>query len=108
MYKVKILIKDHPVFLGINEYEKRKKNMVDVQIEYFEKTYIDYFEVYKIVEKNLKDKKFSLIEELIEQLEMDLKKFFKKRASFKVVVRKIKPYRMKFCDFVEMEKCKKI
>uniref|UniRef100_A0A7C3J7A2 Dihydroneopterin aldolase/epimerase domain-containing protein n=1 Tax=candidate division WOR-3 bacterium TaxID=2052148 RepID=A0A7C3J7A2_UNCW3 len=108
MYKVKILIKNHPIFLGIYDSEKRKRNRVDIQIEYFEKTYIDYSEVYKIVEKTLKDKKFSLMEELLEQIEMDLKKFFKNRTTFKVIIRKIKPYRMKFCDFVEMEKCKKI
>ncbi|MEJ5308051.1 MAG: dihydroneopterin aldolase [candidate division WOR-3 bacterium] len=108
MYKVILYIKNFPVFLGVYEVEKKKKNLVDILLEYEEKEFIDYFEVYDTVETLLKNNKFSLIEEMIEYLEKGLKKFFKDKNSFRLVVKKNKPYRMKYCSYVEMEKCKKI
>lgn len=108
MYKVKIYLKDFPIYLGIHEFEKKKKNLIDIELEYEEKEFIDYFEIYDTLVTLLKNKKFSLIEELVEFLEKELKKFFKDTDSFRIVVKKNKPYRMKYCSFVEIEKCKKI
>lgn len=108
MYKVKIYLKNFPVFLGVYESEKKRKNLVDIQLEYEEKNFIDYSEVYNTLKNILKNKKFSLVEEMIEFLEKELKKFFEKKNSFRLIVRKNKPYKMKYCEYVEMEKCKKV
>ncbi|MEO0288051.1 MAG: dihydroneopterin aldolase [candidate division WOR-3 bacterium] len=108
MYKVKLYLKNFPVYLGVYEVEKNKKNLVDILLEYEEKEFIDYSEVYNTIKTLLENKKFSLIEEMIECVEKELKKFFKNRNSFRLIVKKNKPYKMKYCYYVEMEKCKKI
>lgn len=106
MYETKIFIKDYPVFIGSYKKEQKKKSLIDLEIKYVEKDIIDYSKVYDTVVNVLKNKRFILVEDLIDHLKSDLKKIFKKKTRFQITVRKKNPYLMKKCKYVEIKNVK--
>ena len=91
--KYKILIEnlEFEAIIGILEFERKNKQklMVNCEIEYEKKeNFIDYAEVCNLIEKTIKEEKFKLLEDAMDNIEKKLLHKYPQMKSLKLKIQK--------------------
>ncbi len=91
--KYKILIEDltFKAILGLLEKEREEEQLVvvNVEIEYFDKkNYVDYAKVCDLIVEIIKNGKFMLIEDAIDEVEKALLREFSQIKTLKLSIKK--------------------
>jgi len=90
-YKILIENLEFEAVIGILEVERKNKQklMVNCEIEYEKKqNFIDYAEVCNLIEKTIKEEKFKLLEEAVDNIEKKLLQKYPQMKALKLKIQK--------------------
>jgi len=90
-YKILIENLEFEAVIGILEVERKNKQklMVNCEIEYEKKqNFIDYAEVCNLIEKTIKEEKFKLLEDAVDNIEKKLLQKYPQMKFLKLKIQK--------------------
>jgi len=90
-YKILIENLEFEAIIGILEFERKKtqKITVNCEIEYEKKeNFIDYAEVCNLIEETIKEEKFELLEDAVDNIEKKLLHKYSQMKSLKLKIQK--------------------